>query len=90
MIIASSLVPQYYCKDASALQMPTLTTSALQMPMNGEDYFQQVIAEKFIYEKQYVTNHLRRHGIYSLLTTPAKLSIDIINKYLEIKAKHVL
>ena len=63
---------------------------AVRRPQVSEDYFQQVIAEKFIYEKQYVTNHLRRHGVYSLLTTPAKLSIDIINKYLEIKAKHVL
>jgi len=49
-----------------------------------------VIAEKFIYEKQYVTTLLRQQGVYSLLTTPEKLSVDVINKYLEMKAKHLL
>jgi hypothetical protein len=49
-----------------------------------------VVAEKFIYEKQYVTTVLRRHGVYSLLTTPQNLSVDVINKYLEIKSKHLL
>ncbi|MDR1407752.1 MAG: DUF58 domain-containing protein [Tannerella sp.] len=63
---------------------------AARRPRTHEDYFQQVIAEKFIYEKQYVTTILRRHGIYSLLTSPEKLSVDVINKYLEIKAKHLI
>jgi len=63
---------------------------AVRRPRVGEDYFQQVIAEKFIYEKQYVTTLLRQQGVYSLLTTPEKLSVDVINKYLEMKAKHLL
>jgi hypothetical protein len=63
---------------------------AVRRPRVSEDYFQQVIAEKFIYEKRYVTTILRQHGVYSLLTTPDKLSVDVINKYLEIKAKHLL
>ncbi|MDR1601454.1 MAG: DUF58 domain-containing protein [Tannerella sp.] len=67
-----------------------LKTFASRTPRTHEDYFQQVIAEKFIYEKQYVTTFLRRHGIYSLLTSPESLSVDVINKYLEIKAKHLI
>ena len=63
---------------------------AVRRPRVSEDYFTQVIAEKFIYEKRYVTTTLRQHGVYSLLTTPDKLSIDVINKYLEMKAKHLL
>ena len=63
---------------------------ALRRPRISEDYFQQVIAEKFIYEKQYVSTILRQHGVYSLLTTPEKLSVDVINKYLEMKSKHLL
>jgi uncharacterized protein (DUF58 family) len=63
---------------------------AVRRPHVGEGYFQQVIAEKFIYEKQYVTTLLRRNGVYSLLTTPEKLSVDVINKYLEMKARHLI
>jgi len=63
---------------------------AVRRPRVSEDYFQQVIAEKFIYEKRYVTTFLRQHGVYSLLTTPDKLSVDVINKYLEMKARKVI
>ncbi len=67
-----------------------LNALAARRPRTTEDYFTQVIADKFIYEKQYVTAVLRKHGIYSLLTKPENLSIDVINKYLEMKAKHLL
>ena len=63
---------------------------AARPPQSSEDCFHQVIADRFIYEKQYVTTTLRRHGIYSLLTTPEDLSVDVINKYLEMKAKRLL
>ncbi|MDR0845788.1 MAG: DUF58 domain-containing protein [Tannerella sp.] len=67
-----------------------LESFAARQPRTGEDYFQQVIAEKFIFEKRYVTTFLRQHGIYSVLTTPENLSVDVINKYLEMKATHLL
>ena len=67
-----------------------LKAFAVRRPRVSEDYFRQVIAEKFIYEKRYVTTILRQRGVYSLLTTPDKLSIDVINKYLEMKAKQLL
>lgn len=55
-----------------------------------EEYYQHVIAEKFVYEKRLIVSTLRQHGIYSLLTTPENLSVDIINKYLEMKQRQVL
>lgn len=67
-----------------------LKASAARPPRTSEDYFQQVIAEKFIFEKQHVTTHLRRHGIYSLLTSPDRLPVDVINKYLEMKARKIM
>ena len=63
---------------------------ATRTPLFSEDYFQQVIAEKFIYEKRYVTSFLRQHGVYSLLTSPEKLTIDVINKYLEMKSRKLI
>ena len=52
--------------------------------------FEQAIAEKFIYEKQLVVNELRKYGIQTILTKPEDLTINTINKYLEIKAKGLL
>ena len=55
-----------------------------------EEYYQHVIAEKFANEKRLIVSTLRQHGIYSVLTTPDKLSIDVINKYLEMKQRQIL
>ncbi|SNY99402.1 DUF58 domain-containing protein [Flagellimonas pacifica] len=52
--------------------------------------FEQTIAEKFIYEKKLVVNELRKHGIQTILTKPESLTINTINKYLEIKARGLL
>ena len=63
-----------------------LKTFANRRPDSMEGYYQQVITDKFIFEKQHVIAKLRQHGIYSLLSEPDKLSVNIINKYLEMKA----
>lgn len=55
-----------------------------------EDYYHQVIAEKFAFEKRLIVSTLKQNGIYSLLTTPENLSIDVINKYLEMKSRQLL
>ena len=55
-----------------------------------EDYYQHTIAEKFEYEKRLIVSTLKQNGIYALLTSPSRLSIAVINKYLELKQRHVL
>lgn len=55
-----------------------------------EEYYRHVIAEKFTFEKRLIVSTLKQHGIYSLLTTPENLSIDVINKYLEMKSRQLL
>ncbi|WP_027448953.1 DUF58 domain-containing protein [Xylanibacter brevis] len=52
-----------------------------------ESVYQHVIAEKFQYEQRTIVQTLRQYGIQSLLTTPKNLSVEVINKYLEIKSK---
>ena len=37
-----------------------------------------------------LNGELKKYGIYSILTTPENLTIDTINKYLEIKARGLL
>ena len=55
-----------------------------------EQVYDKVIAEKFAFEKRLIINELKKYGIYSILTTPEHLTIDTINKYLEIKARGLL
>lgn len=55
----------------------------------GQIYI-KTIAEKFDYEKRQITRELNRHGIPNILSTPDELSINTINKYLELKAKGMI
>lgn len=57
---------------------------------NTHQIFEKTIAEKFIYEKKLIVNELRKHGIQTILTKPENLTINTINKYLEIKARGLL
>ncbi|SHK44540.1 Uncharacterized conserved protein, DUF58 family, contains vWF domain [Maribacter aquivivus] len=67
-----------------------LVAYAKEKPNNTLEIYEQAIAEKFIYEKQLVVNELRKYGIQTILTKPEDLTINTINKYLEIKAKGLL
>jgi uncharacterized protein (DUF58 family) len=63
---------------------------AAERPTSVEGYYRQVITDKFIFEKHHVVVSLRQHGIYSLLTEPERLSVNVINKYLEMKARSLI
>ncbi|RYZ24259.1 MAG: DUF58 domain-containing protein [Chitinophagaceae bacterium] len=52
---------------------------------NVEEIYIKTIAEKFIQEKRLIVRELRKHGILALLTSPENLTVQTINKYLEVK-----
>ena len=55
-----------------------------------KEIYHQTIAEKFIYEKKLIVKELKRRGVYSILTKPENLTVDVINKYLEFKSRGVI
>lgn len=60
---------------------------------NAEDLqsiYHKTIAEKFILEKRVMQKELQQYGIQTILTKPEELTINTINKYLEIKARGLL
>lgn len=59
-------------------------------PENMQEIYDEIIAEKFEFEKKLIIQELRKYGIYTLYTLPENLSIEAINKYLEIKARGIL
>ena len=53
-----------------------------------QDYYCHAIAKNVVHEKRNVVATLRQCGIYALLTKPQNLTVDVINRYLEMKAAH--
>lgn len=54
---------------------------------NAQEVYDKVVAEKFIFEKKQIVNQLNKYGIHTILTEPENLSINTINKYLELKSR---
>lgn len=59
-------------------------------PENMQEIYDEIIAEKFEFEKKLIIQELRKYGIFSIYTAPENLNIKVINKYLEIKARGIL
>jgi uncharacterized protein (DUF58 family) len=55
-----------------------------------EEVYINTIAEKFAFEKRLIVKELSKHGIVSILTSPENLTINTINKYLELKARQAM
>jgi len=57
---------------------------------NLKEIYYKAIAERFSYEKNFIVKELQKYGIQSILTPPEKLTINTINKYLELKARNLI
>ena len=69
----------------------TEVTKAAQMePAYVRDIYFKTFAEKYGMDKKKIAFELQKSGIQTVLTTPEKLTIDTINKYLELKARGVI
>lgn len=62
-------------------------TQNSKLKTSTEEYYRHVMADRFVYEQRLIVSTLRQHGILSLLTTPQNLSVDVINRYLEMKSR---
>lgn len=68
-------------------QNSDLETLAYQAPRSIREVYQSVVAEKMTGLKSKIAQELKQNGIHTVLTLPENLSINTINKYLELKAK---
>ena len=55
-----------------------------------EEVYIKTIAEKFEFEKRLIVKELQKHGILSVLTAPENLTVNAVNKYLELKARQAI
>lgn len=56
-------------------------------PATVEEIYTKTVAESFMYEKRQIVQTLNHYGIQTILTPPKELSVNAINKYLELKAR---
>jgi len=57
---------------------------------NVEEIYIKTIAEKFSFEKRIIAKELSKYGILSILSSPKNLTVNTINKYLELKARQAI
>lgn len=67
-----------------------LRTLTHQKAVSTEDIYLQTVAEKFAFEKRQIVRELHLQGIQALLTAPEHLTVNALNKYLEMKARGMI
>jgi uncharacterized protein (DUF58 family) len=55
-----------------------------------EDIYAQITSEHYTLTRIQIAQELKQHGILTLLTRPQNLTVDSINKYLELKSRGMI
>lgn len=55
-----------------------------------EDIYEKTIAENYFYDKKLIIKELNQKGIQTVYTKPQLLSVNLINKYLELKSRGLI
>jgi uncharacterized protein (DUF58 family) len=56
-------------------------------PADTEQLYVRTIMERMVSEKRLIARELERHGLPAILCRPQDLTVSVINRYLEIKAR---
>jgi uncharacterized protein (DUF58 family) len=64
-----------------------LNTLISQPARSTREIYHKSIAEKFALDKKLIVKTLTQNGIHTILTSPEKLTVNTLNKYLEFKAR---
>lgn len=69
----------------------TEVSSFIETPAtNLKEVYHKAIAERFAYERKLIVKELQANGIHAVLTKPQELTVNTINKYLELKARGLI
>jgi len=63
---------------------------AQQEVYKTQDIYRQTVARQFLQEKKEMVQKLRQYGIQAILTKPQDLTLNTINKYLELKSRGLI
>jgi uncharacterized protein (DUF58 family) len=72
-----------------AVKDPTLDARALAVPRSLDILHQAVVASDFARERNIVLERLRRAGAHCIDATPGEFSMQLVNRYIEIKRREL-
>lgn len=69
---------------------PVLDTEANQAPTESNAVYRRAVAEQLINERHLLLDNLQRRGVLTLDVDASKLSIEVVNRYLQIKRRAII
>lgn len=90
LIAQMARLAQHHLALCVVISDPNITALAQQPPADSDAVYQRAVAEMLLDERQVVFDTLGRSGVLTLDVPADKLSISLINKYLELKGRGAL
>lgn len=84
------MISKYHLLLVVFFENTELKDLAAKKARDVEGVYIKTIAEKFMNEKKAIVKELQNHGILSILTTPENLTVNTVNKYLELKTRQAI
>ncbi|MEO7720174.1 MAG: DUF58 domain-containing protein [Capsulimonas sp.] len=69
---------------------PNIIAAAAAVPEETHQVYTKAVATQVLHERRQAIQALRRRGVWTVDSTPENLSADLINRYLELKAKSLI
>jgi len=67
-----------------------LASLANESAASLEGIYTNTIAGKYVFEKKMIVKELMHHGILALLSPPQQLTVQAVNKYVELKTRQAI
>ena len=84
---AMSLLERQYKTIVVTISDPNLVQSAQLVPETEAEVYQKSVAMQALHDRRAAISVLKRKGIWTVDSPPAMLSADLINSYMEVKAR---
>ena len=69
---------------------PALDIAASQVPSQSDVLYRRAVAEQLINERRLLLENLQRRGVLTLDVDAMHLSVDVVNRYLQLKRRSVI
>ena len=69
---------------------PNILAAARSLPENSAGVYQKAVAQQVLQERRAAISILKRRGVWTIDSPPEELSADLINHYLDLKARSMI
>jgi len=69
---------------------PNVLAAASESPENSAGVYAKAVATQVLHERRQAINALKRRGVWTIDSPPESLSADLINHYLDLKARSLI